>query len=239
MKRSFITLLLALVGLLAGAEVRAEAFVDIYAGGAFTNDASSNISIPPVFQPAPPPPTSIARDANVSTRFDDSVTYGLRAGYWFGRWFGMAIDAFTFEPNLSGMPFTPDADVRVIPISALLMLRWPLLQDDDYPLGRLHPYIGGGPALMISEFEGFVDLALFNFTGITPPSGTLKSKNVDPAMQLLVGLDFEILPFVGVFGEYRYTLAEPVWSDNIGGLSTDFSVPLRTHHIVGGLSFRF
>jgi hypothetical protein len=272
MKSSFITLLLTLAGLLLGAEVRAEAFIDVYAGGAFTSDARSDVVIPPQFfnpvGPDPPdgPPNLLIRRTSVDTSFEDSITYGMRAGYWFGKWAGLALDVFTFEPNLDAGDFTQDADVRVIPISALLMLRWPLLASEEYPLGRLHPYIGGGPSLFLTKFEGDVNLAVLDFpitevedppnsgnfilhTNIEP-AGEFSSKNVDPGLELLVGLDFQILPFVGVFGEYRYTLAEPVWSgtvpakgtdrkDYYEALSTDFQVSLRTHHIVGGITFRF
>jgi hypothetical protein len=275
MKSSFITLLLTLVGLLLGVEVQAEAFVDIYAGGAFTNSHRSDVIIPPqFFNPAgqdPPvgPPNLMIRRTSVETSFDDSITYGLRAGYWFGKWAGLALDIFTFEPKLDAQDFTQGADVRATPISALLMLRWPLLASDEYPLGRLHPYIGGGPSLFLTEFDGNVDLSVMDFpiTEVVDPllplppetytlhaniepAGEFSSKNVDPGLQLLVGLDFQILPFVGVFGEYRYTLAEPVWSDTVAArgddrvvyyqaLSADFQVPLRTHHIVGGVTFRF
>jgi hypothetical protein len=250
MKRSFITLLLTLAGLLAAAEVRAEAFLDIYAGGAFTSDARSHVLIPPKFENPPNPdprPNFIIRRAGTDTAFEDSVSYGMRAGYWFGPWFGVALDAFTFEPNLDAENFTTDdTDVRAIPISLLLMLRWPLLASEEYPLGRLHPYVGGGPSLFITEFEGDVDLSIFDFTRTEEPAGEFSSRKVDPGMALLVGLDFQILPFVGVFGEYRYTLAEPVWHDTVLGvgddpptITADFSVPLRTHHIVGGITFRF
>ena len=264
MKSSFVILLLMLAGLLLGAEVRAEAFIDLYGGGAFTSDHGSDVVIPPqFFNPSGPDsltgPNYVERGQGVAANFDDSITYGMRAGYWFGKWGGLALDVFTFEPNLDAESFTQGADVRVIPISALLMLRWPLLASEEYPLGRLHPYIGGGPSLFLTKFEGDVDLALLNFPNTGPfpgtpnvePAGKFSSKNVDPGMELLLGLDFQILPFVGVFTEYRYTLAEPVWSDTIPpndtvpvneryeALSTDFHVPLRTHHIVAGITFRF
>jgi hypothetical protein len=274
MKSSFITLFLTLAGLLLGAEVRAEAFIDVYAGGAFTSDVRSHVIIPPqFFDPAgesPPtgPANLVIRKTSVDTNFEDSITYGVRAGYWFGKWVGLALDVFTFEPNLDGQDFTQDADVRVTPISALFMLRWPLLVSEEYPLGRLHPYIGGGPSLFLTKFNGDANLAVLDFpitevevedppdsstfvlhTNIEP-AGKFSSKNVDPGLELLVGLDFQILPFVGVFGEYRYTRAEPVWSDTVAArgtdrqvyyeaLSTDFEVSLRTHHIVGGITFRF
>ena len=267
MKSSFVILLLMLAGLLFGVEVRAEAFVDLYAGGAFTRDRGSDLVIPPQFfnpSGASPPgaPHQIIRQTRVGLSFDDSIAYGMRGGYWFGKWFGLALDVFTFEPNVNAEGFTLDkrgfpetADVRVIPISALMMLRWPLLASDEYPLGRLHSYVGGGPSLFLTKFEGDVDLAIFDFPSEGPvtappvvnvePAGEFSSKNVDPGMELLVGLDFQILPFVGVFAEYRYTLAEPVWSDtvpasvNYPAVKAEFQVPLRTHHIVGGITFRF
>jgi hypothetical protein len=263
MKRSFVTLLLVLAGLSVGAEVWAEAFIDFYGGGAFTSDRSSDVVVDPQFfnpvglDPPAGEPNVVLRRTSVHTNFDDAVTFGGRGGYWFGKWAGLALDVFTFETELDAVgatQFTEGSDLRVIPISALLMLRWPLLESDQYPLGRMHPYIGGGPSLFITRFEGFVDLAVFEFpvTGTIPrpivnvePAGDFESENVDIGFELLVGLDFQILPFLGLFGEYRYTQSEPVWNDvvpasvNYEALSTDVLVPLRTHHIVGGVSFRF
>ena len=42
----------------------------------------------------------------------------------------------------------------VFPISALLMLRYPLLKDSEFfPQGRLQPYTGVGPGAFISRGE--------------------------------------------------------------------------------------
>jgi len=252
MQRSFITLLFVLTCLLAGTGVRAEGFVDLYAGWARTDFSTATVTIPPEFVRGINSSTNLARvvsNADVRTTFDSSWTAGLRGGYWFANWFGLAVDAFYFQPELDGGAFTlgQKADVKVFPISALFLFRWPLLRSERYPLGRLHPYAGAGPSLFITTFDGTVNLNVIeDIEWREPPAdygpvapGKLSSTNFDPGLETVAGVDYLILPFMGLFAEYKYTLANPVWKDTVSGISTQYSVPLRTHHFVGGLTFRF
>lgn len=249
MKRSFITLLFVLSCVFGGTEVRAEAFFDVYGGWSRTGVATGRVTIPPVFVENDDPPREPRQvsSAQVRTEFDKSVTAGIRGGYWFANWFGLAVDAFYFQPDIESGDFTPNgADVKAFPISALFLFRWPFLRSERYPLGRLHPYAGAGPSLFITDFDGVVDLNVLPLececAGQPRPAGPIRSMsstNVDPGLEAVGGLDFMFLPFMGLFAEYKYTLANPTWRDNVGGFDTDYRVPLRTHHFVGGLTFRF
>jgi hypothetical protein len=242
MKRSFITLLFVLTCVLGGTGVRAEAFFDLYAGWARTDYSLGRVTVPTVFVSGignPDVANQTFSSIEARTNFEASVTAGLRGGYWFGNWFGLAVDAFYFQPDIKSADFTPQgADVKVFPISALFLFRWPFIRSERYPLGRLHPYAGAGPSLFITTFDGVANLDVFPYDEFKPLD-TLSSTNVDPGLETVAGLDFLFLPFMGVFAEYKYTLANPVWKDDVAGTSTEYSVPLRTHHFVGGFTFRF
>jgi len=247
MKRSFITLLFVLTCVLGGTGARAEGFIDLYAGWARTDYSTARVTIPPVFVSGAGNPNLANQtfsNVDARTNFEGSVTAGLRGGYWFANWFGLAVDAFYFQPDIKSADFTPQgADVKAFPISALFLFRWPFLRSERYPLGRLHPYAGAGPSLFITTFDGVANPNVFPYSLLNPPEvkplDTLSSTNVDPGLETVAGVDFLFLPFMGFFAEYKYTLANPVWKDDVAGTSTEYSVPLRTHHFVGGLTFRF
>jgi opacity protein-like surface antigen len=259
MKRSSISLLFASIALLAGSGASAEAFIDFFGGYSYTDYSQAQVQISPVFVPCtaniPDPingdpnhmkcsiedPDRFVRGIGERSTFDSSITYGGRAGYWFGDWLGLAVDASYFETKLDADGFTQNAKVNVLPISALVLFRVPLLRDDDFPLGRMHPYAGAGPSVFLSKFDGTVSLSVLPLKGMPPADvvGRLESTNVHPGLGVVAGVDFGILPFLSVFTEYRYTFASPTFKDNVGGVTTSFRVPLRTHHFVGGVSFRF
>src|SRR5688572_3395651 len=81
---------------------RAEGFADLRVGGAFTEDGDVDVDVGPV-------------TFSGETEYEDSVTGGGRAGYWFLSWLGLAADVSYFAPDDdAGGP-----EVDVIPISPL------------------------------------------------------------------------------------------------------------------------
>ena len=253
MQRSFITLFFLLASILVASGVRAEAFIDFYAGTANTAGSTASVEFPPIFIDRIGVPNKDASFSNfsVQSRFDESLVAGVRAGYWFGSWFGMAIDAFKFEADMTGTSdadvFTEDASLEAIPVSVLLLFRLPFLRDDTFPLGRFHTYAGGGPSLFFTDFDGIINS--YDNDGPVlpddPPNSNRKvltpfsSSHLDPGAVIVAGADFQLLPFVGIFGEYRFSWANASYEETVGTLPTELSIPLQTHHFVGGLTFRF
>ena len=167
--------------------------------------------------------TGRALRARFQTDFEDSVTGGVRGGYWFDPlpWLGLAGDVTYFGPD-DDIPGGPEIDV--IPISPLLMLRAPLVTDEEFPNGRLQPFAGVGPGIFVSlvDFGGGDD-----------------DESVDVGLDVHAGLKFLVTPNVGIFVQYRYTWFEPELELDVGPFDVDVEPELSTHHAAAGIGFHF
>jgi hypothetical protein len=190
--------------------VYAEGFIDFYVGAAITRDSDQKVSAPGFSDTSP-------------IDWDTSVTAGGRFGFWFEslEWVGLALDVSFFRP---------DKDITVFPVSALAMLRLPLLKDNDkgFPHGRLQPYIAAGPGLFISRADG--DLGTF---------GSVSDTSLDLGVDVRGGLAFLITKNIAAFAEYRFTHVKPEFGFDVAGVKFKTETTLDTHHIVGGVGFRF
>jgi opacity protein-like surface antigen len=163
----------------------------------------------------------------LSVRDDDdsggSVTLGARAGYWLPRlpWLGFAADVSYLKP---------EADTDTFPISALLMLRWPLLVSERFPYGRLQPYVGAGPGLFISV----LDISEPRASG-----GDYADTSYDVGVDVRAGATGLFAPRFGMFLEYRFTRYSPEWQDELVGVPTTLKSDISTHTLSAGVSFRF
>ena len=109
----------------------------------------------------------------------------------------------------------------------MLRLRLPLLQDDEFPHGRLQPYVTAGPALFWTRAK--------DTTNLGPPAN---QSNTDMSVGVKVGArtSHQITQLIGLFGEYRFTHFE---------VQHEFARPVQLtgtfniHHLIAGLSFRF
>lgn len=211
--RRIAPLLAVLVAIGWAGIARGEVFLDVYAGWASTENTDTRIT-----------PSTLFGD---SFTHSDSLTAGLRAGWWFLPWLGIAGDVSFFKPDTEFFFFTQDVDVT--PLSALLMLRAPLFASDAFPNGRLQPYFGIGPGLFITSFEEDLPFA----------GGRFDDTEVDAGLDLRAGGELLLLDWLGIFMEYRYTWVEPKWEDDVGGVHTTVSSELATHHLQGGFSFHF
>lgn len=163
--------------------------------------------------------------------FDPSGLGGLRWKFWGDsiRQIGWAIDIFYFEAN------SEKVDVSVLPLSVLLMLRLPLFVREEFPGGKLQPYLGFGPSAFFYSIH-------INFK----PEIRERISHTDAELgwQCHAGLLWQFHKDYGVFAEYRYStcrMNERFRTDEWFGpdYTEEFDVKLDTHHLIIGISVRF
>lgn len=217
----------------------AEWLVDIYLGAAFTQSEDLVVRVPELDD---------LKATYKGVGFDTSASFGGRLGYWFesAPYLGLALDAFHFQPDLSGqtrtvklcdidgcetdrLPFDK-ADLDVTAISFDVMLRWSLLTTKELPKGQLQPYLSMGPAIFIARVKDSVNFA-------DPPN----QSDTDTSMGLKAGagLAWEFRKNVALFTEYRFTHFSPEVEFRPDGFKTTVESNINTHHLLGGISLRF
>ncbi len=228
-------LALAAVSLVAAAPAYAEWAIDLFGGASWTKSADVDVS--------GHDNNGLSTEATMSdVEVDRGFTVGARVGYWLESvpFLGLGLDAFyfslpvpaqtvaassTFSGSLLGKPITftaagnaniPSVDLPGGAFSPQLMLRLPLLVSEDAPKGRLQPYVGGGPAWAFTLESDEVALIL---------GGLVRA-----------GVAVQVFKFLALFAEYRYSFF-PGFEVKDEGLT--FKDDLNTHHVVGGISFRF
>lgn len=175
-----------------------EWFVDAYLGVASTYRDETDVTV-----------------SGQTTRDDvggeTSVNAGVRVGRWFESlpWLGLALD---------GSYFKPGSQTEAIPISLLVMGRLSLLKGGGFPDGRLRPYVGVGPGVFFTTFDG--DLAA-----------------IEVGLDVRAGVLFRLNQKIGVFGEYGFTHVSPTLDAD--KTDTKIDAMFNTHHVVVGVSFRF
>jgi opacity protein-like surface antigen len=225
-----------LMAVCAGASAaHAEWAIDLFGGAAWTQ--STDLSVKGIDD------SRVNVNATLSDiDVDTGLTVGLRIGYWFESTpiLGLALDTFffsmpvpaqtvdttaTFTGSILDKPFTftssgqarvPSIELPGLAFSPQLNLRWPLLVSAEFPKGRLQPYLGAGPAWAFSVDTDELSIV----TG-----GLVRT-----------GMSFQLLRFIGVFAEYRYSFFPDFQLSNN---DLTFKADLNTHNFVGGLSFRF
>ena len=227
----------------------AEWFADLYAGTAFTlgNDVF-------VLGTKLDPPGDFTRQHR-AVNFDTSASFGGRFGRWDDTWswLGVALDVSHFHPDVSRQtvittetdldgsvkqrsPFAR-LDLSVTAISFDLMFRWPFLKSDQFPRGRLQPYLSGGVAAFVATAE--------DTTNFGPPN---KQSDTDASIgvKASAGVAWQLHQNFFVFGEYRFTHFSPEFSFSPSPASgadtsgrTRVQMDLNTHHMLMGVSYRF
>jgi len=225
-----VTILLVAVVMPGTDAARAEGFVDLYIGGAFTADTDGTFDAdPPGSVPELPGPFDID--------FENSVSGGGRVGYWLDSipWLGLSLDGSHFSAKEDNRPVGASIlKLRVIPVSGLLMLRYPMLKSSEFPRGQVYVYAAAGPAAFITTaMAELKDLGL---------AENFDDTYVDAGVDARVGIKlFHALQSVGIFVEYRFTNFKP------GEFTGDIQgVPIRlkfdqvmTHHFALGVGFHF
>ncbi len=88
-------------------------------------------------------------------------------------------------------------------LSFLAILKLPLLEDKEFPTGRLFPYIGVGPCVL---WTTFVDQTSTNIGLVVEP-----------------GIRFMIIPHLSADLAYRFRYAQPSFSGVNGNLNVSFN----------------
>jgi hypothetical protein len=197
---------------------RGERFIDAMIGAALTDNADVTV-------------TSNGNPGSGQQNFDTSFEAGARGGYWFDRvpWLGIGGSVSFFEPDaqLPGLTGFDRADVTVVPITALVMMRALLLQSETFPNGQIQPYLNVGPGAFV--------------THIHDHDSHFDEAEADVGVDVHAGTYVMITPRLGVFGEYRFTHSDAGVSDehvrHVGRV--DVATTLDTHHVLFGVALRF
>jgi opacity protein-like surface antigen len=207
MRRSLLTLSLLLFLVALSSPAAAEWFADGYIGASLTHGGDITFEAFDAEQ---------TRDAE----YRSSAVFGLRGGKWLDvlPWLGVALDASYFKPA---------ADVRVFPITVLVMARYGFLRDEEFKEGRLHVYGGLGGGLFISHADGFL--------GRLDVSDT----SVDVGLDTRAGVSYRIESNWAIFAEYRFTHVSPSFDVNAFGERSTADATFNTSHFLLGVSYRF
>lgn len=232
-----------LMGVSAGLapSVRAEFVVDLYGGLAKTEDSDVQVRVSDVpFSGTGGTLTS--ETLKEEGKFKDSFTVGGRVTYWTQRfpWLGVAVDASYFKADAKNA----NIEIPVYGISLLMMMRYPLLPTEQFPQGRLQPYLGVGPEFAFGKTKAEFEENGFK-TKIEESGGAF-------GIDVRTGLLWKLHPRWGIFTEYRFTYLDfdnedpdnfVCIGDQKGCPSSlkqeDFEAKLTTHHFLVGISFRF
>jgi hypothetical protein len=231
----------ALAALSIGGPASAEGFVDLYFGAGFPQDSDIETDADDPFVDAD---IEYAGDVD----WDTTESLGFRGGYWFGEYgpsfIGFGLD-FSFYRAFEDSDFA-ELEVWATPFTPMLMLRAPLGYDEDYPGGRVQPYIALGPSFTLAAAEA-------NLDEITPSGPGDAFYDEFDAGGFGVGFDARLGVAVpigtrfAIFGEGRYSYVEPHFEEDLDVASTPFGFEteveiepeLEVLHFVFGASFRF
>ena len=207
MRRSRLTLLLLIALLALASPASAEWFLDGYVGASLTHKDDLTFE---AFG------AELTRDAE----YQSSAIFGLRGGQWLKGlpWLGFAVDLSYFRPS---------ADIHVFPITALALVRYGFLPDDDFKEGRLHVYAGLGGGVFISHLDGFIG----RFQG--------SDTSLDLGLDTRLGVSYRLESNWAIFAEYRFTHVSPSFDINVFDFKSTADTTFNTSHFLLGVSYRF
>lgn len=162
---------------------------------------------------------------------ENGVLLGVRYGIWHHyEWegWGLACDLSHFSCAIE----SDSSEIGLIPLSLLLLYRYPIPIGDGNPLERLHIY--GGPGVSIAAAQ------------ISTPSLPDFQSAFGVGASLHAGLAWNLHRNIGIFIEYRYmyfTLTDDGYNfhtDAQGTLHmTDYETTVSAHQIASGVSISF
>lgn len=147
----------------------------------------------------------------------NSLAYGGKVGFFpFHGAIGLELDVFHSSPHIKNLDDVPGIHLSVTDVGVNLILRYPGL--------TWQPYLGGGPALLISRLGG--------------SQTTQRDTDVAIGGNVLAGLRTFLTPNIAVFSEYKYTDAKFRF-DGAFGSAGGFDGTYRAHQVFVGLSYHF
>jgi opacity protein-like surface antigen len=156
---------------------------------------------------------------------------GGRFGYWFEKLpsLGVSLDLSYFKAE------GERAEFDVVPLSLLLMLRWPLFKSENFPKGKLQPYAGVGPGYFFTSSR-------VNFRPALQDSVSGSSDEI--GFDVRAGLSWQFHKHWAIFGEYRYTdvkidLKQEDYLAIFSGTDESTKTHLKSNHFLAGISYRF
>jgi len=190
----------SLLLLLSPGLVAAEPYVGLFVGAAITQDTDVEDKL-----------VTITRFKDVG--FDTSAVFGGKVGFFFdppvleGN-FGLELEAYHFRPDIETQTVSlscdgfcgtfrlTGADVHVTVIGLNGLYRLPLSRSDEFPQGRLHPYVGVGLGAFIAHLE--------TKTSVLDVSTNFGDTDVTAGVQALAGMRFFLTRHIALFGEYKF-----------------------------------
>lgn len=215
----------SILSLIFTTNVNAEKFLDIYGGTNSTEDTTVYLAEGLRWEPR----DEYAMDFD----FDSDITLGFRLGFWLENSpnIGLAFDVSYFKADAENAEFT------IIPLSFLLMARMPFLSSEEFPNGRMLPYLAIGPSVMNYDFE--VDLSSVD-------GRKVDGESVDFGLDLRGGLLWKVTDKIAIFTEYRYTHLNVDYDSDDEYFYTwppahkaEVETDIDTHHVLVGMSFRY
>lgn len=220
------TMMALVIGWLALADpVRAEPFIDLYGGWSKARNTDVSATQQTCFFAGC---TASTRTTQHET-FESGAVAGVRGGYWFARkpCFGMAGD-LSYSRTASDQ-----VKIDSISIAATPMLRLPLWTTPDRPQGRLQPYLGAGPTIVIHSVSA-------DFRPDAPV--TVNGWSMAVGWTARAGLAVPLSAHITCFGEWRLS-QERVSLRNTGffglGDQARLDFTQTTQQAVFGFSYRF
>lgn len=159
---------------------------------------------------------------------DTGSIFGGRIGYWFenNSWLGLAVDG-----SVSQLDFD-DKDIGVGSISTLLMVRLSLNSSEEFPKGRIQPYLGVGPGFFYGGMSEFIP-------EVPPAGGVLDDSYSSLGFDGRFGISVLIKKSYGLFLEYGFKRFSPSFDSVISGGIISLEPTFNTHNFSLGISFRF
>jgi hypothetical protein len=214
--RSRVVLLLLAIALgFSAGQASAEGFIQLSVGSAFTDDADFKFDF------------GGASITVEDVEFEDSVSVDLGGGAFFSVIpfldLGLQAGIGYYQPTVDTAAGFDDLEFNMIPFSVIGMVRIPLFKSDRLPHGLIQPYVGIGPAFVISYLE------------IDDIGGDASAVGFDVGFDLRAGLNIQLTKLLGIFVQYKRIEVDSTLTDSSDDLDIDF----RTDSISAGLGFHF